>query len=320
MAYGMRAATKHITYFLLITSIFLLIRQVALKHSSVSQIPPGTLPEMPLHIASLGSSFAAGPCIKPQLPPKAAGRSAANYAQLLASKLDARLTDLSVSGATLLNLLDEPQVATGWINGGHTFAPQVQDLPSDVDIVLVLGGGNDIGYISGMGMDIVKNSWPIRMVDTVRQFVFGASTPKPALSFDDLVARYGKVLDAIHAKSPKAKIVVVEYLTLLGDDVKPRVDVTFDAERVEHHKEVAAMLQRATEKAASERNGWCERVPVAENSLLHGLGSEEPWTEGLSLGILIRGDAPLHPNAKGMVAVANMLYEKLQGYDTKDSQ
>ena len=51
------------------------------------------------HVASLGSSFAAGPGIEPAAD-RAARRSARNYPHLLAARLGAELTDLTVSGAT----------------------------------------------------------------------------------------------------------------------------------------------------------------------------------------------------------------------------
>src|SRR3954470_1574461 len=50
-------------------------------------------------IAALGSSYAAGPGIEP-VADRRAHRSARNYPQLLAERLGAALTDLTVSGAT----------------------------------------------------------------------------------------------------------------------------------------------------------------------------------------------------------------------------
>ncbi|KAK4972937.1 hypothetical protein LTR42_006231 [Elasticomyces elasticus] len=61
-----------------------------------------------LHFVALGSSFAAGPGIEPIIN-KAAMRSGRNHAHRLAEKLDAELTNLTASGATLLNVLDTPQ-------------------------------------------------------------------------------------------------------------------------------------------------------------------------------------------------------------------
>lgn len=67
-------------------------------------------------------------------------RSTVNYPSFLAKRLDAKLTDLTVSGATLLNVLDTPQ---GMLK---SFRPQVDGVTSDADIVTITAGGNDMGY------------------------------------------------------------------------------------------------------------------------------------------------------------------------------
>ena len=77
-----------------------------------------------LHYAALGSSFAAGPGIPP-IANADAGRSARNYPHLLAQRLGARLTDLTVSGATTATILDEPQLTFT----GASFPPQSGSLP-----------------------------------------------------------------------------------------------------------------------------------------------------------------------------------------------
>jgi len=103
---------------------------------------------MSLHITALGSSFAAGVSIPPQSGPKAAFRSEKNYAHLLAQKLDAKLTDLTISGATLKTIGEDPQTAIG-----ETFAPQIEGLGEDVDVVTITAGGNDLGYIGDLCLD-----------------------------------------------------------------------------------------------------------------------------------------------------------------------
>ena len=60
-------------------------------------------------IAALGSSFAAGPGIKP-VEDFSAMRSKRDYLHLLADHLGATLIDLTVSGATTTTILDTPQV------------------------------------------------------------------------------------------------------------------------------------------------------------------------------------------------------------------
>ncbi|RYP29463.1 hypothetical protein DL767_006732 [Monosporascus sp. MG133] len=280
----------------------------------------------PLHIANLGSSFAAGPSIQP-VADRFAARSGANYAALLAARVGARLTDLSASGATLLNLLSEPQEIPG-----HRFPAQIDRLPADTDVVFVLGGGDDLGYVAGFFTDTASSHWIGRFITPDRPHQgegtgnegAGAgegqgkgqratpTTPLRPLDEAALAERYGAVLDAIHAKVPHALVLVVEYLTMLGPDARPGVDVPFDARRAAHHRQVARMLQRATALAAQARSRlpWCVLVPVTEPSRKHGLGAGNPWVSGFTWRLLYSGGA-YHPNAEGMRAVAEILYWKL---------
>ncbi|RYP39238.1 hypothetical protein DL766_000496 [Monosporascus sp. MC13-8B] len=246
-----------------------------------------------------GSSFAAGPGIPPVANSKAM-RSGANFACLLSKRINAKLTDLSVSGATLLNLISEPQ---------DDFPPQIDLMPTDADVVLVLGGGNDIGYIGSMFEDTLSSSW----VGVTATWLLGKGAPLgDVLDTDALAARYGTVLDAIHSKVPKAKVIVVEYATVLGPDVRPGVDVVFTRDRVEHHRAVSAKLLEATVKATKERAPWCERVGVDEPSRGHGIGSNDPWVNGFSWKLLLSGSA-YHLNANGMKAVSEIVYDKFVG-------
>ncbi|KIW03492.1 uncharacterized protein PV09_05259 [Verruconis gallopava] len=241
-----------------------------------------------LVIASLGSSYASGPGIAPQLEPTDAQRSGNNYAHLLAQKLTgSMLTDLSVSGATLTNMLNSSQTS-----GSTTFPPQIEGVPADSDLILVLGGGNDINYVGGLDND--SNS---------------------TVDVDSLAAKYGTVLDALHAKAADAHIMVVTYLTVLGADVIPAgedgANVPFNASRVAYHQDVAAKLHQATLDVITGREEWAEVVDVVEPSWTHGVGAAEPWVNGAD------GNPANHPRAIGHVQIANMLYNRLQGESGK---
>ncbi|KAI0389107.1 SGNH hydrolase-type esterase domain-containing protein [Xylariaceae sp. FL0594] len=260
---------------------------------------------MPLRIASLGSSFAAGPNIPP-VEDQSAGRSGANYAHLVTQRVDGTLTDLSVCGATLLHLLDTPQDA-----GGKRFMPQIDDLPADTDVVLVLCGGNDIGYIGGIFHDTLSQTW----AGSLLQCLNGADPEEQAkmqlqLDMDGLVQRYATVLDAIHAKAPNAHVLVVEYQAVCGPDTRPGEDVVFGADRVAHHRHVAARLLDATRKAILGREAWCANVEVAEPSEAHAIGSAEPWIAGFTWKLFYQGGA-YHPKAEGMTAIADLIYKKM---------
>ncbi|OTA81098.1 hypothetical protein M434DRAFT_401487 [Hypoxylon sp. CO27-5] len=259
---------------------------------------------MPLRIASLGSSFAAGPSIPPCVD-KHAGRSGANFACLVTKRIPgSSLTDLAVSGATLLNLTTDPQDC-----GGHIFPPQIEGLPSDSDVVFVLGGGNDVGYIGGLFEDTLSASWLGTVVMAVRG-TGGAPLATTALDVAGLAERYAGVLDAIHAKAPRAQILVVEYLTMLGTHTRAGKDVPFGEERVAHHKAVAARLLEATAKATEGREDWCHVVSVAAPSEDHAIGAPEPWVSGFSWKLFYAGGA-YHPRAEGMKAVSEIIYKKL---------
>ncbi|KAI0852619.1 SGNH hydrolase [Daldinia vernicosa] len=260
---------------------------------------------MPLHIASLGSSFAAGPSIPP-CADEAAGRSGANFACLVAKRAGAQLTDLAVSGAVLPNITTEPQD-----RGGRLFPPQIDGLPADADVVFVLGGGNDIGYIGGLFEDTLSASWLGACVMRL-QGTGGAplASTTTVLDVAGLAARYAGVLDAIHAKAPEAKVLVVEYLTMLGTHTRAGADVPFSEERVAHHRAVCARLLEATAQAVRGREAWAELVPIGAASEDHAIGAPEPWVSGFTWKLFYAGGA-YHPRAEGMKAVADILYKKL---------
>ncbi|KAK8077301.1 hypothetical protein PG996_003471 [Apiospora saccharicola] len=262
----------------------------------------------PLRIASLGSSFAAGPGIPPVSDAKA-GRSGANYARLLAARLDGHvaLTDLAVSGATLHNILDEPQV----VDKHTTFAPQIEGLPADTDVVLIFGGGNDIGYIGGLFMDSFDAYWFLRVTTYICRWFYPLEPDKEQLDVEALAARYGEVLDAIHARAPGACVLVIEYLTVVGDHVRPGVDVPFDGGKLVRYRDVAEQVRVATVKAVQGREKWCVQVPVVELSAEHGMGAEQAWVSGWSWRLLfVKG--VYHPNAEGMAAVADIIHGKMR--------
>ena len=78
---------------------------------------------------ALGSSMAAGPGIRPAAPgaPFGSGRSARNYAHLVAQRLSLDLVDVTFSGATTANVLTERQ---------RSAPPQIQKHASSADRVL----------------------------------------------------------------------------------------------------------------------------------------------------------------------------------------
>jgi lysophospholipase L1-like esterase len=220
-----------------------------------------------LHICALGSSFAAGVGIPPIID-KRAMRSGANYAHLLASKLNARLPDLTVSGATLATIYDEPQTVFG-----HRFEPQIKGVPADTDVITITAGGNDLSYVGAM----MKAEIEAGTFGSVMEYIMPDLVPETRLKTADEVAkRFITVLDALHVIAPTARIYLVEYLTLLGRDTKVGTTVSINEEKIKECMEFGEILKQGYKLAGEARSAYCEVVPMADLSAGHGLGSDEP--------------------------------------------
>lgn len=251
---------------------------------------------MPPKLVALGSSFASGPGLKPYKDTQAA-RSGRNYASLLARRLKADLIDLTSGGSTLLNIIDSPQ---------GKFPPQIESVPADADIITITSGGNDMAYIGRIMVNSAAASWLTWPLARLYEGHIGDETIDEAA----LVSRFRRVIAQIRNRAPKAEIILVEYLTLIGHDYRPFVDGPLNDEQSRAAQQRAAMLQRVYAEAAQGQDR-CTVLPVAEYSLGHGVGSQEPWVTGHGWGFLFGGPMPWHPNALGMEEVATMLYKHL---------
>ncbi|KAM0716208.1 hypothetical protein Q7P37_007653 [Cladosporium fusiforme] len=252
-----------------------------------------------MHIVSLGSSFASGPSIQPVTNP-VARRSGSNYPSLLARALSARLTDLSASGATLLNILDEPQECLLGI-----LPPQLEGLPADADVITLTAGGNDLGYSAGMMSEAARLTIEdANFLDVVLESMgLKKDGANIGVSVGEVQDRFVRIFDAIRAKAPQAQIFLVEYLSVFGPATTLTPTQPLSPEQVSIYKQMAADLRQAYRDAAAKRQG-VEVIPIVDVSETHALGSEEPWMEGFTKEMLMTGHAPFHPNAAGHVGVA----------------
>ncbi|KAK5134189.1 hypothetical protein LTR08_006849 [Meristemomyces frigidus] len=258
-----------------------------------------------LKLTALGSSFAAGPSIDPIIN-EAAKRSGRNYAHQLAHLLGADVTDLTVSGATLVNVLDTPQET---LLPRHVFPPQLDGLPSDTDIVTLTGGGNDMGYSFGMLHDSMASHGQ-EMVDLLNSWVAHPAAPVQGQA---LVDRFVAVLDKIHSIAPQAKVYLVQYLSIFGSASKPgTAEIPLTEKQIAQYKQTAKDLDQVYEKAAAARAEFTELVPAAKLSEGHEVGTAEPWMLGFDLDALWKGVIPYHPNLAGHTAVAAELAKRIK--------
>ena len=103
----------------------------------------------------------------------------------------------------------------------------------------------------------------------------------------------------------RARVLFVDYLTLLpppGRAAPPLPDVD-----VALGRRIADTLERLTSEAAATTG--CELVRAAEASRAHHAWSAEPWTtKPTKFGVPVPGrPVPVHPNAAGMRAVADLV-------------
>ena len=167
----------------------------------MSEIPAGS------RYVAMGSSFGAGPGIAPRAPgsPRRAGRSASNYAHLVARDLGLDLHDVTYSGATTEDIL----------------RPSARGQPAQLDavtratrLVTLTAGGNDVGYLPRL--TLASLPWPLRVLPRARAQVAGFGDPAAT---DERFASLGRNLQAIARgvadRAPDCRILFVDYLTIL---------------------------------------------------------------------------------------------------------
>jgi lysophospholipase L1-like esterase len=234
--------------------------------------------------------MAAGPGIRPRAPgaPCGSGRSARNYAHLVADRLNLDLVDVTFSGATTAHVLADRQRGA---------PPQIDALDGSEALVTVTIGGNDVGYI------------PLLMAASlprVARLLPRIATLLNPRAREDALGQVGDSLRAVGAaarrRAPQARVIFVDYLTLLPPAGVPAPPLSqADADLGRH---VAARLEGFT-AAAAEATG-CEIVRAGQASREHHAWSAEPWTVGAGWPLPWR-PAPFHPNAAGMRAVAELI-------------
>jgi lysophospholipase L1-like esterase len=257
---------------------------------------------------ALGSSFAAGPGIEPIVAdgPKRSGR---NYAHQVAEALSLRLVDVTSSGATTADILVRQQRT-----GGGRLPLQIDAVTADTRLVTVTVGGNDIGYIGklikGSLFNVVLDGLRVLPAGLRRLAGYGAKPEQYSSATDALVT----VVEAVRARAPQARVVLVDYLTVFGEDARPGPDLPLRADDVRRVRATAEGLAEAFARAA-QRSG-ADLVTASSASAAHGVGSADPWVTGFEWRAVFAGKlVPYHPTAAGMSAVAALVMALLSETD-----
>ncbi|WP_407564455.1 SGNH/GDSL hydrolase family protein [Streptomyces sp. 184] len=254
---------------------------------------------------ALGDSMASGPLIPLPTGPLACGRSTENYPHELADRLGvAELRDVTCSGAKTDHMTQPQSLSLLGVDMGEA-PPQFDALSADTTLVTLTIGGNDAGLVGiaqdcmqlNPTADLCKDGFMEGGVDTVAQRI-EAMGPK-----------IGAVLDGIHARAPQARVLVTGY----GDYIKPggcwplqpvlAADADWLQGSVNHMNRVIA------DRAAAH---GAEYVDVFTPSRGHDACQSpgDKWVEGY---VPTAPAAPLHPNARGEEAYADIIHTQLGG-------
>ncbi|MEV6561551.1 SGNH/GDSL hydrolase family protein [Nocardia sp. NPDC051756] len=252
----------------------------------VSAAPESTTSDYPSYV-SLGDSYTSGSFLPFVNVPCA--RADRNYPRQVAAAIKPKsFADASCAGATTKAMTD-PQVPTG-------NPPQFDALKPDTALVTLGIGGNDIPafeivFNCGVRDAAVPHGSPCK------DFYTRGGTDTLAEQVRDIAPKVGAALDGIHRRSPKAKVLLVGYPTILpetGPGCWPIVpisdgDVPFLRDKIKLLNQV--LIEQASRHGATY-------VDTYTSSIGHDM-CQAPGTKWLEGPIPTDLAAPLHPNALG---------------------
>jgi lysophospholipase L1-like esterase len=244
---------------------------------------------------ALGSSMAAGPGIRPAAPgaPFGSGRSARNYAHLVAEQENFDLVDVTFSGATTAHVLAERQ---------RSAQPQVDALDGSEELVTITIGGNDVGYVPLLMAASLPTIARRLLAGRLAELLDRGARER---ALDDVADSLHAVGTAVRRRAPRARVIFVDYLTLLPPHGEPAPPLS--AEHADLGRYVGERLEGIT-AAAAQATG-CELVAAGHASRTHHGWSADPWAAAAGLPLPWR-PAPFHPNAAGMRAVADLILKQ----------
>jgi len=245
---------------------------------------------------ALGDSYAAGPLIPNPVLPLGCLKSDHNYPHLAAPGIGLTLRDASCSGATTVDMTNPQNVEPDGPN-----PPQFNSLDASTTVVSLTIGGNDIGFSEVAQSCITLNPFSHPCLD--KYDAGGVDQLKARI--EATAPKVAAVLAGIKARSPSAKIYVVNYPAIFpetGFGCWPQMPIGFQDVPYLRSTEQRLDSMLATQAAAA----GATLVNWYNASIGHDAckSSSTRWVEPLVPGELA---APIHPNQAGMQGGANAL-------------
>lgn len=233
-------------------------------------------------------------------------RSTRNYPALLATALSAGdVIDVSCSGARTDNMTVAQPVPLG-IN-----PPQFDALRPDTDLVTLSIGGNDIGF-SDIFQTCARLGATNPFSNPCERRATAGGTDIYAQRIATAAPKVAEVLKAIRERSPRATVLLVGYLRILPPAVGcypvfpiARGDVPY----------LDSVQQRLTAMLADQAG---DHGAVFVDTYAASLGHDACQLPGIKLvegTVPTSPAAPVHPNALGMDAVADVVLDTLRELD-----
>jgi lysophospholipase L1-like esterase len=244
---------------------------------------------------ALGDSYAAGPFIPTPVLPLGCLKSNHNYPHLAAPSIGP-LKDASCSGAKTDDMTNPQSIE---IDGPNP--PQFNSLEAGTEVVSLTIGGNDIGFSEVAQSCITLNPFS----SPCKEKYDSGGHDQLAERIEATAPKVAAVLQGIHARSPKARVYVLNYPAIFpetGNGCWPQMPVSFSDAPYLRATEQRLDAMIATQAAA---NG-ATLVNWYNASIGHDAckSSSVRWVEPL---VPNNPAAPIHPNQSGMQGGANLL-------------
>lgn len=269
----------------------LLLGLAAVALATTAQAKP--IPKGARYVA-MGSSYAAGTAIGGVKPgtPQRCGRSARNYASIVAQRLGLTLDDQTCGGATTAHILGP------W----NELPAQIGAVNAETRLVTVTIGGNDLGYV----MNLYGGSCTAGTAQAFGRPCPGLHPPTTE-AYALLESNLRQIASEVHKRAPKARLVFVQYVRLVPD--APCEALGLSPEGVLLNREIGERLAKITTRAAEAEGA--EVLQSQDLSEGHTLCDAQPWSVGLK-PTGPDGPASWHPNAAGHAALADALEKVLR--------